>query len=544
MGASASAPVGHGHAPPPPLVVVLVVDQLAAWLAAERLPLLPADGGFARLRREGLSAELRYQHATTSTAPGHAALFTGLPPRGSGVYANERPDPVSRKAVSIFADEASKLVLDDIKDVSSSSGHALLVPTLADALLEQHPSAEIVAISLKDRASIAASGQTSATALWFDGGRGVFVTSSAFASKLPSWVTDYNAKLGTALSRSWTLLVPAWVAEHAETPDAQPGEGDVGLGNTFPHDLSKAAEPARVFRTTPMAEEVLLELSLLALSHTDAGRTRLLAVSLSAFDYIGHVYGPESWESWDELRRLDRSLALFFHALDQQGPYSVLLTGDHGSPPLPETAGMERARPWCSGTTPDRFQRPCARGERLFRAPLEKRARDSAKGALGAGDWILAVVEPFVYYTEAARTLDSARRGRLDAAVIAALGHEPGVARVIPLQDVPQVCPGANDESIDALVCRSLSGRAGELYIVTQPGSFFDAATAPGHGINHGSPHLYDRSVPLFVRDAERKLAGKALARPVSPTDFVRTAAALLGIEPPPGGVGGRSLLE
>ncbi|MES1207762.1 MAG: hypothetical protein ABUS79_17650, partial [Pseudomonadota bacterium] len=63
---------------PAPWLVTIVVDQLAAWIAAERWPELPADGGFARLRREGLTVrELRFAHAITDTAPGHSALMTG-----------------------------------------------------------------------------------------------------------------------------------------------------------------------------------------------------------------------------------------------------------------------------------------------------------------------------------------------------------------------------------------------------------------------------------------------------------------------------------
>src|SRR5947199_298361 len=74
---------------PPRVVVTLVVDQLAAWIAAQRWPLLPPEGGFARLRREGTYAkEMRYAHAATDTAPGHAALYTGNTPRGSGIFGN------------------------------------------------------------------------------------------------------------------------------------------------------------------------------------------------------------------------------------------------------------------------------------------------------------------------------------------------------------------------------------------------------------------------------------------------------------------------
>ncbi len=51
------------------VVVAIVVDQLAAWVMAERARELPASGGFARLAREGLYArEMQFQHAVTETA--------------------------------------------------------------------------------------------------------------------------------------------------------------------------------------------------------------------------------------------------------------------------------------------------------------------------------------------------------------------------------------------------------------------------------------------------------------------------------------------
>src|SRR5262245_59827383 len=72
------------------IVVTVVVDQLPSWMADERLPQLPADGGFARLMREGAwSKNVSFSHAVTTSAAGHAALYTGLPPRDTGVYADD-----------------------------------------------------------------------------------------------------------------------------------------------------------------------------------------------------------------------------------------------------------------------------------------------------------------------------------------------------------------------------------------------------------------------------------------------------------------------
>jgi hypothetical protein len=520
--------------------VLVIVDQLAAWMMAERRAALPASGGFARLAREGLYfEELRYQHATTSTAPGHAALLTGLPPRGSGVYANERVDPTG-KPISIFADPQSRLVGDAVPDAASASASLLRAPTLADALRAQRPDAHIVAVSLKDRGAILGGGQQSDASLWFDAERRAFVTASAFAAHLPPWASEFNSKLPDFLTRTWLPTDEPWLRAHALTADDQVGEGDVGLGIHFPYDLSKASQPARVFRSTPLADEAVLELALRAIEDSDPQRTELIVLSFSALDYVGHTFGPDSWESWDLLLRLDRSLARLMSALDRTrgGAFALLLSADHGTVSMPELGAS--ARPYCG--KPDRYQRPCSAGGRLAREVAHEVLRKAANQALGDGEWILGVVEPFGYFTEAARGLDEERRRKLETACITALAALPEVARTIVTRSVPASCPPPADESLDALVCRSLAPGAGELYIVTKPGSFFDATTVPGHGINHGSPYVYDRTVPVFVRSAEQARAGQIVSSAVSPADFVRTAAALLEIDAPPGGISGRDL--
>jgi hypothetical protein len=71
----------------------------------------------------------------------------------------------------------------------------------------------------------------------------------------------------------------------------------------------------------------------------DRSTPRLLSISLSANDYVGHVFGVDSWEAWDQLRRLDAELARLFAELDAaEGPegWALVLSADHGVPPTPE----------------------------------------------------------------------------------------------------------------------------------------------------------------------------------------------------------------
>jgi arylsulfatase A-like enzyme len=61
---------------------------------------------------------------------------------------------------------------------------------------------------------------------------------------------------------------------------------------------------------------------------------------------------------------------------------------------------------------------------------------------------------------------------------------------------------------------------------------------APGFGGNHGSPYLYDRTVPLLVRSPGRVPAGEVRDEPIAFSSFSRTAAALLGVGAPAGDAG------
>lgn len=142
-----------------PVVVFIVVDQLASWVFEQRRATFSEGGGFQQLLREGLYAPtLRYEHATTSTAPGHVALFTGLPPRESGVFANERLDE-SNKSGSVFMDLGTRPVVQQPLPGHSASAAALRVDTLADALRSARPDAQIIALSLKDHASVPSDGK-------------------------------------------------------------------------------------------------------------------------------------------------------------------------------------------------------------------------------------------------------------------------------------------------------------------------------------------------------------------------------------------------
>lgn len=183
----------------------------------------------------------------------------------------------------------------------------LRIDTIADELMRRPGGASVVSVSMKDRGAAFGGGRRrpnqSGATLWFDEDTGRLVTSTAFADVLPPWAEKFKA-----IPRYWLWeLTPAEEAFLSErtrakeaTPDGQDGESVDMSGATFPH----LAKDPKAYRATPDADRLIIDLALAAVDHrcdnaddkAECGRRpTLVSVSLSANDYIGHRFGPDSW---------------------------------------------------------------------------------------------------------------------------------------------------------------------------------------------------------------------------------------------------------
>ncbi len=512
---------------------------------------MPPDGGFARLVREGTWAKsLRYPYAVTDTAPGHASLHTGKVPAESGIFGNEIPWGTHR--TTFLRDAKTKVVTSrGVKDAAGSSAERLFVDTVADRLRAAHPEALVLSISVKDRGAILPGGKRPTAVLWYDTPAGAFVTSTSFADSLPAWARLGDASaVAKARETPWTIGDRAWIEKHAKTADEGPGEGDLdGMGTTFPHPAKTNA----TFRPLPASDAMIVDLALAGIdAEYEEGRPTLVLLSFSAHDVVGHVFGPDSWEAWDLLYKLDATLARLFRALDAKvKSYSVLLAGDHGNLSVPEL--QPRATGPCAAKADD-LERPlCTPGVRLMPATIRLELLAEIEKALGKGDFLLGIADPYVFLTKEGRALEGERRQKLDRAIVHHLKSKPGVAEVYDVQDLRKECPSLlasarkapdrahGGEDLKTLVCRSFppAADAGDYYVAVGPGSFWDAEYAPGKGMNHGSPWLYERTVPFFVR-AEGIDAKRTIDAPVDFTAYATIEAALLGLD----GASPRALLD
>jgi hypothetical protein len=506
---------------------------------------MPQDGGFARLVREGTWAKnVRLAHSVTDTGPGHAALHTGKTASEHGIVANELPAGDHR--VSILRDASTRAVgADGVKEAPGSSAAPLLAATVADRLRAARPDALVVSVSLKDRGAILPAGKRPTYALWYDSSLDQWVTSTAFGGTFPKWaapLADASA-VRRARAEPWEPTDRAWLAAHAATPDDAPGEGDLdGLGITFPH----VARTPNAFRALPATDRIVAELGLAALvAEHDPARPTLLLLSFSASDVVGHTFGPDSWEAWDQLRKLDATIGALLAELERRvGPVSVLLGSDHGNISMPEARPF--VRDCVTGTDP--WDRPCDDGHRIGPVAAGAELQAAAVKALGAGSWIAGVADPYVHLTPEARALPVAKRALLDKAIRDTLGREKAVAEVIDTRTLAETCPGIRasargvperalaDEPVMTLVCRAWAPvvGAGDYYVTTKKGSFWDGELVVGKGASHGTPYLYDRTVPLVVRASGDAEAGGVVDDPVDFTAYAAIEAHLVGLDPRP----------
>lgn len=523
---SSPPPVG-----PPTLVVAVVYDQLASH-ALERIePLLDENGALAWTAQGGVRVRrLRYGHAATYTASGHATLFTGAHPRDHGVPAN---------AIWSFEGGRKIQAVDDGEHaVLGAEGRTagpgiLAVEGVADVLeAETGGRARTVSLSLKDRGAILPGGHRPDVALWLEGAR--FTTSRYVAEAVPDFVSAFEDRAGPPSLAPWTPALPAARYEAVLGPDDRAGEVERGgFGRTFPHDPRALGDAAGrvlpVLASTSVRLVALAREAVCALGLGTDDVPDLLALSVSGTDYTGHGYGPGSWEFADHVRRADAAVGGLVRALAARIPIAVLVTSDHGVVPLaeaPRPAGPD-FDPYGERWTPRRV----ASGAVVARA---EEALVGVAGAAPAGGWVTAFVEPFLVVRDDGFH-DPRERERAVRAAASALGGLDGIDQALVVADL--VPPEAlEDGGVRGRVAASIPvvpGRRppGDLYLVLSPGASFDLGLGDA-GTSHGSPWRYDTDVPAHLRGPGAS-AGTVIDGPQDARRVAATLTEWLGVRPP-----------
>ncbi|MBC2735598.1 MAG: alkaline phosphatase family protein [Desulfobacteraceae bacterium] len=521
----------------PRLVLQITVDQLRGDLPgryADRLP----DGGFRYLMEKGTwYTDAHYQHANTETAVGHATLATGADPSRHGIVANDWIDQGSGAFVYNTEDDRHHIVGKEPKAHEGVSPRNLLASTIPDEMLVHNGGrSRAFSVSVKDRGAILPGGHVG-KAFWFSKSSGEFVTSTYYYDDYPAWVKQWNAAKPADAYRdqSWDLLHDRATYVHGQMDD-RPYEADLKpLGRTFPHSLGGDTKYFYLFLTlSPVGDALTLDFAKALVENEKLGQNPhgapdYLQISFSSTDYIGHLFGPSSLETEDNLLRLDRTLADLFQFIDEKVGLDqtlIVLSGDHGAPEAPEYMAE-------LGLSTGRFAFDWFKTEGPLTDALQKK--------YGRSDFISGHSHPYLYLNLEAIASAGQNVADVERLVADELMKIPGIVYAQTRSDL--LAGRITESPVQNQIRRSFHPtRSGNIHMVPEQYWFLHSTEeAEKMGIGsiaaiHGSPWAYDTYVPIFF--AGHGVPAQIIGRRVAPTDIAATVTAYLGVKRPSGSVG------
>lgn len=269
-----------------------------------------------------------------------------------------------------------------------------------------------------------------------------------------------------------------------------------------------------------MANQYTFETAAEAVRALEMGRDEVsdvLAVGLSANDYLGHSFGPDSPEVLEMCVRTDAALSDFLRFLSGAVPggldsVAVVITSDHGVASVPEDDAA-------LGLVARRVS-PLAILQVVSKA-LEEEFGTADLYAFTSGDGI--------YFDEA--KCEAAETDAYTAGLVVrdALRKHPDVFAVYLLGDFDE--PWLDDDPLTRKVRRSvMRGRSPDVIIVPRPGVYVSAYPT---GTGHGTPWQYDSNVPILM--AGPWFRKGSLPERCSPEDIAPTVCHLIGAQRPSG---------
>ncbi len=521
------------------LVLQITVDQLRADLPRTVFDRLP-EGGFKYFYNQGIVYEnAQHRHANTETVVGHTTLATGADPAKHGMIGNLWFDKEKQHTVYNVEDYRYPLIgsgsgvdknteIDPSQAAASTDGRspsAIISTTFSDELaMNTNGGAKIFGVSVKDRGAITMAGHAG-KAFWFSKASGQFVTSSYYYQDYPEWVTIWNKqeKYKSYANTTWELTNDISTYTYGEEDDMPYETNLPGYGVVFPHNFGSSDN--KYFTTfltlSPVGDQLTLDFAKELIVAENIGKdetTDYLSVSFSSTDYVGHVFGPSSLESEDNLIKLDRTLAELLSFVDKKiglNHVLIVLSADHGGPDVPDR--MKKF-----GVDAGYFDI-----DGIDTLAISKTIREK----FNINEKVVSgFFHPYVYLNN-----DVIKKHNLDVNEVArTLAHKlqshEGIAFAVPSIDLLEGNI-ANTELNTAILRSYNPKRSGEIYIVTEPYWYINDFDGLEVASTHGSPWKYDTSVPVIF--AGNGLRPQTIFRKIETVDIALTLSNYLQIKIP-----------
>lgn len=510
---------------PPKLVIGIVIDQMRWDYLYRFYNLYAPDGGFKRLMNNGFSCNNTFINYTpTFTAPGHTCIYTGSVPAIHGIVGNNWYDVLLNKNIYCTQDDSVQTVGAN-DNAGKMSPRNMLATTITDELrIATNFKSKVIGIAIKDRGAILPAGHAANAAYWYNSNTGNFVTSSYYMNDLPAWVQAFNNRkiVDSLYALNWNTSLSKKVNLQYCTDDNKAYERNPFSASpaVFPYNLSSfIGKDYSKIVFTPQGNDLTIEMAKAAVIAENLGNnnvTDFLAVSLSSTDYVGHSFGPNSWEQLDDFIKLDKTLGNFLDFLDNRlgkGNYTLFLTADHGAA---NSSGFSK-----ENKLPGGFFNDIAITKNLNKIIKEKTGFDSV---------VIGIYNFQVVLNQSLIKEKKLEEEKLIAGITEYLLKNEAVSAAFDIS-LLNLRP-MNAKQKEMLLNGYYINRSGSIQIILKPGY----VEGKGIGTSHGLWNPYDSHIPLLWYGWGIK-QGKT-NKEVYMTDIAATLAALLHIQVPSGCIG------
>lgn len=519
----------------PKLIVGIVVEQLR-YDHIEKFRSYFEEAGIRLLLNEGTSYQnATYRYMLTQSAPGHATISTGAEPAVHGITSDNWYLSLKDELIYCTKDMEVNPVGGSYESGLQSPIN-LLASTFSDELkMASNGESKVYAVGLKDNSAILSAGHAADAAFWYDIVTGSWMSSTYYTDTLPGWVLDFNASgyVDSYLNGEWTLSHD--IKDYASCV-SDSNQYEIGFDKVtwFPYNLKKlstskkflsTAKDYSLLRETPFGNSFTNQFALKLIEKEQLGQddvTDFLTICYSATDYIGHRFGPSSFEMADAIYRLDKDIEeLLKYLNDNVGKRNVLVyfTAAHGVSEIP---GIREA-----------YRIPA--GYFMQNQALQL-LRSYLNAVYGEGNWVKGYSERQIFLNrefieDAKLPLDEVQQK-----VARFLVQFTGVSAAYPYSAFE-----TNDfesGNLERIINSFSPQRSGDVIVMLNPGW---VEKGDDYVTTHNSPYEYDTHVPLIWYGWSSNRA--TVTRQVNLTDIAATLSSLLKV-PYPNACSGEPMVE
>lgn len=445
------------------------------------------NDGIRRLIAQGAVFENSIlDYMTTGTPSGVATIATGTTPSMHGIIGNRWYDYTTLEERALCYDKKMTTVGADDYDAQVSPTHTLIATSIGDCIKDLSPTSKVISIAVEPTTAVIAGGFLADGVYWVSPRNGAMVTSSYYASTLPDWVMDFNAR----------KLADAYCGVRWQTSRATDKYYNILRSKIKTEggglDISSKKYDYEELCTTPAVNSLIKDFAIRTIIAENLGRdesTDYLSIVFEGPDYCAARYGSSSMELEDVIYRLDDELGTLLSSLEYTVGLENLLvvfSSAHGtSDPLVQSSRLPRGR-----FSSQQFQILI---NSFLGAQLTKRMTPAQMDNI-SGDtrWVLGFLNGQLYLNRR-RILEAGFSIAEVQDMVAQFAIQfEGVADAITSSSMQK---GQFNTGVLGRAQRSyFPRRSGDVVLNLLPGWIFDAQKIS----DSGSPYVYDTHTPMI----------------------------------------------